>query len=97
MMNWIIKERGTGKTTELIKKSSETGYYIIVTSRNDAMNVFNLARSMNIHIPFPITVEGYLMHKMQGSYVENVLIDDVDNILKAIFYDVIIDTCTLTK
>lgn len=96
-MNWIIKERGTGKTTELIKKSSETGYYIIVATVNNARNVSNLARSMNIDIPFPITVEEYLRGKMCGSYIKNVLIDDADVILETIFNSVIIDTCTLTK
>ena len=97
-MNWIIKERGTGKTTELIKKSSETGYYIIVATRQNARNVFELARSMKIDIPFPITIDEYFRgDKMRGSYVKNVLIDDVDEILKTIFNTVIIDTCTLTK
>ncbi len=97
-MNWIIKEREAGKTTELIKKSSETGYYIIVATRQHARNLFNLAKSMNINIPFPITVEEYFRSdKLHGSYIKNVLIDDVDEILKTIFNTVIIDTCTLTK
>lgn len=97
-MNIIYKNRGKGKTTELIKISAEKYLYILVADKNRQREVFNLARDLNLNIPFPITVEDYFRSdKLRGSFIKTILIDDADDILQQIFNTVIIDTITITK
>lgn len=96
-MNIIYKGRGKGKTTEIIKMSAEKNLYILVANRNQQREVFNLAKDLNLSIPFPITVEEYFnSNKLRGSFINAILIDDADDILKQIFNTVVIDTITIT-
>lgn len=95
-MNIIYKSRGKGKTTELIKMSAEKNLYILVADRNRQREVFNLARDLNLNIPFPITVEDYFRDKLRGSFINTILIDDADYVLQQIFNTVVIDTITIT-
>ena len=96
-MNIIYNGRGKGKTTELIKMSAEKNLYILVANRNSQREVFELARDLNLNIPFPITVEEYFTSgKLRGSFINTILIDDADDILQQIFNTVIIDTITIT-
>ena len=97
-MDIIYKGRGKGKTTELIKMSAEKNLYILVADRNRQREVFNLARDLNLNIPFPITVEDYFRSdKLRGSFINTILIDDADYILQQIFNTVVIDTITITN
>lgn len=96
-MNIIYNGRRKGKTTELIKMSAEKNLYILVVNRNRQREVFELARDLNLNIPFPITVEEYFTSgKLRGSFINTILIDDADDILQQIFNTVVIDTITIT-
>lgn len=94
-MKIIYKGKGQGKTTELIKESAETGQYIIVLNRQRALNISKMAAEMKLHIHFPITIEEYF-HGI-GCFVNNVLMDDADDILQAIFNKVTITAITMRK
>lgn len=96
-MEVIVKGRQKGKTTELIKKSAETGYYILTENRNRAVSIADLAQEMGYKIPFPTTVFEYQRsHGFRGSYIKNIYIDDADAILKSMFSRVIIEAVTMT-
>lgn len=56
-MKKIVKYRGDGKTTELIKMSAETGFYI-VTQYVDL--TYKMSIENNIDIPFPISFDEFI-------------------------------------
>lgn len=95
-MKIILKGRGEGKTTELIKESAKTGKYILTTDRNRVMRIDSMAKEMGLHIPFPITVMEAMQYKFRGTFIKSILIDDADDVLRMIF-QVEIDTITLTE
>lgn len=96
-MKKIIKKRGEGKTTELIKISHDTNTYILVGDRNRQSEVARMAHEMGLHIPYPVTIEDYLKTHFRGSFIKNILIDDADYVLSHIFYTVTIDAITMTE
>lgn len=97
-MEIIYKDRGQGKTTELIKRSAETGNYIVVPNRNRALNIVRRAQEMGYNnIPFPITIEEVLQHGFRGTYIKKVLVDDVDLIIRQLLGPVECEAMTLTK
>ena len=97
-MEIIYKVRQQGKTAELIKRSAETGTYIVVPNRNHALNIVRHAQEMGYdNIPFPITIEEVLQHGFRGTYIKKVLVDDVDLIIKYLLKSVECEAMTLTK
>lgn len=96
-MKIIAKPRYIGKTTELIKLSAKTNAYILVANRSRQKMVAELARSMNINIPYPVTVDDYMRTKFRGSFIKHILIDDADDVLRIFFNIVVIDAITITE
>lgn len=64
--------RCNGKTAALIKKSAKTGSVIIVTSYLMANYIFDLAKQLNLDIPYPITVTNYRKY-LKKTREENLL------------------------
>lgn len=79
-MKIINQYRGTGKTTALVHTSNITGYPIIVRNRSHRSYVKDLAKKLNVAIPEPLIYN-------EVKDVDNVLIDDVELILKDILND----------
>ena len=96
-MKKIIKNRGEGKTKELIQLSHDTNTYILVTDRLRQREVFKFAHDLGIDILFPVTVDDYLKTKFRGSFIGHILIDDADEVLKVVFSNVEIDAITMRK
>ena len=96
-MKIIAKPRCTGKTTELIKISARTNTYILVLNGKRQKEVARLADSMNMIIPYPITLEDYMRTQFRGSFIKHILIDDADDILQRFFNTVMIDAITITE
>lgn len=94
----FLGRRGSGKTTELIKKSAETGIYILVLNETRRKYIFEKARGLGYDIPNPVTLDDYFRCKFRGSYIEQqgVLIDEVEDILKSIFKHIPIRGMTIT-
>lgn len=97
-MEIILKNRGGGKTAELIRRSAKSGLYILTKDYARSRAVAEQARDMGINIPFPVTVADY-MHSdgFNGSFINKIYIDDADDILQAIFCRVQIEAATITK
>lgn len=95
-MEIIYKSRGRGKTSELIRMSEKTGYYILCTDRRRADQVFDQARKMGCNIPYPVTVHDYLVNEFRGSWIRNIYIDDADDVLQHIFRTVKIEAISMT-
>lgn len=96
-MEIISRGRHAGKTAELIKRSAATGYYILTADHRRAQIVAKQAQEMGYDIPMPVTLSDYKDSAgFRGSYIKNIYIDDVDEILKRIFYTVQIEAVTIT-
>lgn len=70
--------RGSGKTMELVKESHKTGLYILCKDINRVRVVMDVARHLELDIPFPITVDEA---GRPGSRISNVLVDDIEDVL----------------
>lgn len=93
----IFRPRQSGKSTDLIKMSAVTGWYIVTANRVRAKILFDLAQKYGFDIPNPFTVEDYLRSgKLKGSFIKNILIDDADAVLQAVFDTVRIEAITMT-
>lgn len=95
-MKKIIKPRQTGKTTELIEISEETGIYILTANRNRAECVFDMALEQHKNIPFPVTLWEYQQTGFRGSFINHILIDDAEAVLQEMFRTIQIDALTMT-
>ena len=94
-MEIIIGERGSGKTTELIKRSAETGSYILVATKMMAACVYTDAVHGGYNIPYPITIMEYLNCEFDKR--TPILIDELDLALGSIFNLEKVEAVTLTK
>lgn len=70
----VIKDRGTGKSTQLVYTSAVTQYPIITQHRTSIIHLMDLANELGVVIPTPMTVDDY---KARGKIHENhILIDE---------------------
>jgi hypothetical protein len=83
-MEKIILEKGKGKTTELIKRSSESGHYIVCFSIDEASRISAEARSMGLDIPLPISYGEFIYRKYSSRYIKGFLIDNADLLIEFI-------------
>ena len=95
-MKLLWSGRRAGKTTKAILLAHETGAYLIVINREEALRVSKLADAMDKPIRFPVTIEEFLHGGMKGSYVRNLVIDNADEIFNRIFDGFEIEMITFT-
>lgn len=70
----VIKDRGTGKSTQLVYTSAVTQYPIITQHRTSIIHLMDLANELGVVIPTPMTVDDY---KARGRIHEShILIDE---------------------
>lgn len=96
----IMGSRRSGKSLELIKRSAETGIYIMTASKERARGLYEQARNMGYIIPYPVTMdEYYRSDKFDGSIGlrKGLYIDDVDDVIRRIFYPINIHAVTFTN
>lgn len=96
MTEIIAGKRQSGRSTALIKKSAETGIYILVANRKRAEHLALLARDLGYDIPFPVTLRDYFRSKFTGSCIrrDGIFIDDVDDVVEELFYPIEIKAVT---
>lgn len=70
----IIKDRATGKTTQLLYTSATTQYPIIVRNHSQVKFLLEKAKELNLTIPIPLTVEEF--RNRMGRICDCVLIDE---------------------
>lgn len=75
----IIKERGEGKTTQLLYTSATTQYPIIVQNYSQVKFLLDKAKDLNLIIPVPMTVEE--CKNKPGMNYDHVLIDEGYNLI----------------
>lgn len=98
MTEYIIVERRSGKTTELIRRSAETGAYILVANKSTASLVFKQAKMNDYDIPYPITINEVLSCTIDRSvWLKGILIDELDMILSRLLVEVPIHAVTITQ
>ena len=83
-MKILQLERGKGKTTALIYTSATTGCPIIVLTYAEAEMVQNMANSLGIDIPHPITLKTYMTYGGHCNGNDGILIDNLDIMLPII-------------
>lgn len=95
----IVGGRGVGKTTELIKRSAETRQYIMVSNSQRARHIFEQAKSMDLYIPFPVTIHEMFSSRFRGSCIrrDGLLIDDFEDVVCEIFSGIPVNAITLTE
>lgn len=73
-INLIIKDRGTGKSTQLLYTSAVTQYPILTKTKNMADNLLKMADDLELYIPVPLTE--YDIESSGIKLPENILIDE---------------------
>ena len=99
-MDIIMGQRGTGKSSKLVMRSAMTRTYILTTDDVRARYLSDLARRMNVSIPYPITVrEWQQSDKFQGSSIlrDGLYIDDLDDVVEKIFDPIPIKAATINE
>lgn len=73
-INLIIKDRGTGKSTQLVYTSAVTQYPILTKTKDMANNLLKMADDLELYIPVPLTENDI---KSRGIKLpENILVDE---------------------
>ena len=74
-MKMIIKERGWGKTTELIYTSEVTGFRILTPTRSMAQYIMEKADKLHCIIPTPMQYNDYI--KTKEHHDKGLLLDEI--------------------
>lgn len=82
-MNKIIMKRQSGKTTNIIKRSAETGYQIVVSNLVESNRIITEAVRMGIEIPTPVPV-GEIIHDNRGRRYDKFIVDNIDDVFDAV-------------
>ena len=88
LMNLLIKDRASGKTTGLIYTSEATQYPIVTFNRMSIGYIKNMAKDIGCLIPEPLCIEDFKSDSARGRRLpDNVLLDEasviIGNALKA--------------
>lgn len=92
-MKRIIKERGAGKTYDLVKLSAEKQIPILCMGNYDVLDV---AKELNVKIPEPISIWEYKRGFHKGRRIDDILVDEADFILQELL-NIPIYALTITK
>ncbi len=99
MTEYIIGERQSGKTTELIKRSAETGAVILASTRSQASCIYSQAKLFGYSsIPGPITVSDLENADLCNVIREKgILIDELDYTLERLCKNIPVKAVTITN
>ena len=84
-MKILRMDRGNGKTFHLIKLSAILDSPIICATEQSKKYILDKAREMWLEIPEPIVVNRNNFEIVMRGRKENLLIDDLDEVLKSLF------------
>jgi hypothetical protein len=83
-MKIITGNRGSGRTTELIKISHEKQIPIVCSTNLSAKYILDMAKEMKLEIPTPLSISSFET-AFRGRKIEGILIDNVEFVLSHIF------------
>lgn len=93
----IIRNRQAGKTTEAIRMAHEKNLYIVVSTKNEAGMVRDMAREMGLAIPFPITFEEFIeARKTRGKFIRGYIIDNAERLVQYLAQEIPVYAMTIT-
>jgi len=78
----IVRPRGGGKTTEIIKHAAKNFSYIVCMSVKECDRVAAQAREMKVDIPFPITFQELTESRWHPAGVKSLAIDNAEMLLQ---------------
>lgn len=83
-MKVITGKRASGKTYQAIKFSSENWVYILVKTRREASEVYNMANLVGFNIPYPVTINQVKSDMVEGSILrrDGVVVDNAMAVLQ---------------
>lgn len=76
--------RGCGKTTRMLYASEFNNAPIICGTDSRKHYVMDMANSMKLNIPEPISVSDIICNRTRGKRFNKVLVDEVDDVLREI-------------
>ena len=95
-MDVIYRKKRTGRTSELIARAASTGAYIVCANSERRRNIVALARDLDIKIRHPVTIGEHRQDPTwRGSWVRNIVIDDLDACLQGLFPSLDIEAIVL--
>lgn len=94
-MEIIYDKRRSGKTTKLIHESHEKWMHILVSNSMQVELISNMAKKMNVDIPYPITISEIIKIKSSSDIKRGILVDEAQHILEKLI-GVNIETMTIT-
>ena len=99
MMKIDLRKRGTGKTTDLIKRSIEEGFNMVVMNEIEKKRIQDIFLESNIKdYPEIFTFSDFIdKNKMRGKKIKGLLIDNAEHLLQSIAREIPIDTITLSE
>jgi hypothetical protein len=96
--------RGYGKTTRMLYASEYNNAPILCSTDSRKRYVMDMAKSMQLNIPEPISVSDIVCNRIRDKRINNgnVLVDEMDDVLREILrfsigYDMIGGTITIDK
>ena len=101
---FIYKKRNTGKTTELIKRSAETGAFIIVRTGAMARYIKAQAKDMGYKIPEPMGMihfnsimnDSRFREEREDVFEKGILVDEFQLMIDDLFGGVPVHAVTIT-
>ena len=80
-MEIIYKERGSGKTKDLIQRSAKNNIPILVATEIEKQNLMLKANVLGINIPFPISIKDLKDNILEREEINSIYIDNADILL----------------
>lgn len=81
-MDFMIRGRQEGKTTEAIRRAAEDFAYIVCADRQRVRQVQRRAEELGLDIPFPLTFAEFTGHHFYGKGIGGFVIDDVQELIQ---------------
>ena len=99
MMKIDLRKRGGGKTTDLMKRSIETGFNMVVMNEIEKKRIQDIFLESKIKdYPEIFTFSDFIdKNKMRGKKIKCLLIDNAEHLLQLIAREIPIDTITLSE
>lgn len=81
-MEVIYSPIQSGKTRRLIERCAKEGGYIVCLSHKEVFRVADMAKSMGLKIPCPMTHQDFIDKEYYGQGVQKLWIDNADILLQ---------------
>lgn len=89
-MKFVIGQRGSRKTTQMVHESAHTKYPIVVENESGVRNIYKTCKRLGYKIPDDVPEPVLFCNAKQSKTVmrsDGILIDDAYNIVNAIMTD----------